>query len=577
MHRAVLARGALSAGVRRLSASPSPVTPRAASFSKWYLSIVASAELTDATSPVKGCAILRPSGFALWASIRDQLDARIAAAGALNAYFPLLIPSSFLSREAAHVEGFAKECAVVTHHRLRSKEGGGVEVDPAARLLEPYVIRPTSETVIWDAFSRWITSHRDLPLLINQWANVVRWEMRTRPFLRTTEFLWQEGHTAHASAAEANAYAQRMQLMYSTFLADVLAIPHVIGAKSSSERFAGADATLTCEAMMANGWALQAATSHSLGQSFSKAFGVTYTDAAGARIPPWGTSWGASTRLIGGLIMTHSDDTGLVLPPAVAPTQVVVLPLLGKGGQAGGGAPSIAAAESLVAALKAAGIRAVADLDVSAHPGSRFYAWERRGVPLRIEIGPRELAAGSAAVKPRVPVPGIEGSVPLLLEGAGPDSVASAVSAVRGQLAAVQARLYASALARTRANIVLPTAFSELAEHAVALERGSAAGEDCEEGGLGASAAVSAARGKFKAAVVAPYAPPSHMFLAPWCDDAAAEAAVKAATKYTIRCFPAGGEALGTSGADPQAAAVGATCFYSGRPATHMALFARAF
>jgi len=301
------------------------ITPRAENYSQWYLDIVYKSGLAD-QSPVRGCMIIKPLGYALWEEIRRHLDAEFHRTGHVNAYFPLLIPKHFLSKEAEHVEGFAKECAVVTHHRLRvGEDGRGLVVDPEARLEEELIIRPTSETIIWDTFRQWIHSYRDLPLLINQWANVVRWELRTRPFLRTAEFLWQEGHTAHATAEEAIREAELIHDIYARFSEEVLAIPVVRGVKTESERFAGAEETYTIEAMMQDRKALQAGTSHFLGQNFAKAFEVTYLDESNTRQYVWATSWGVSTRLIGALVMTHSDDDGLILPPKIAPTQVIII------------------------------------------------------------------------------------------------------------------------------------------------------------------------------------------------------------------------------------------------------------
>jgi prolyl-tRNA synthetase len=374
------------------------VTARAHDYSQWYADVIAGGDLVD-SSPVKGCLILKPRGFAIWERIQGELDARIRAAGAVNAYFPLLLPLSHLSREAQHVEGFAKECAVVTHHRLRAvppdarKPGAGpgvqLEPDPDAALPEPLVIRPTSETIIWSSLARWVHSHRDLPVLLNQWANVVRWEMRTRPFLRTSEFLWQEGHTAHATEAEARAYARRiLHDVYRDVCEGVLAMPVVPGVKTPSERFAGADDTLCLEAMMQNGWALQAATSHFLGQNFARAFDVQFETAAGTREHVWATSWGASTRLVGGLIMSHSDDTGLVLPPRVAPVQVVVLPIVFKSAGADARAQVLATASALADQLAAAGVRVKLDAaDVDMPPGARFFEWERRVSVSHVRIG----------------------------------------------------------------------------------------------------------------------------------------------------------------------------------------------
>ncbi len=302
-------------------------TKRADNYSQWYNELVIKADLAE-QSAVRGCMVIKPYGYAIWEKMQRQLDDMFKATGHQNAYFPLLIPKSFLSREADHVEGFAKECAVVTHYRLKNDpEGNGVIVDPEAKLEEELIIRPTSETIIWSTFKNWIHSYRDLPLLINQWANVMRWEMRTRMFLRTAEFLWQEGHTAHATREEAEAEAQRMLGVYATFAKDFMAIPVVQGVKSETERFAGAMDTYTIEAMMQDGKALQSGTSHFLGQNFAKAFDVTFMNKDNQPEYVWATSWGVSTRLMGALIMTHSDDNGLVLPPHLAPIQVVIVPI----------------------------------------------------------------------------------------------------------------------------------------------------------------------------------------------------------------------------------------------------------
>jgi len=303
------------------------ITSRADDYSKWYLDIVKKAGLAD-NSAVRGCMVIKPTGYAIWEKMKDQLDQMFKDAGHVNAYFPLFIPKSFLSKEADHVEGFAKECAVVTHHRLMNNpDGSGVVVDPSAKLEEELIVRPTSETIIWNTYRDWIKSYRDLPLLINQWANVVRWEMRTRPFLRTAEFLWQEGHTAHATKEEAVEEARLIHDIYAQFAEEYMAMPVIKGAKSANERFAGALDTYTIEALMQDGKALQAGTSHFLGQNFAKAFDVKYLNSENREEHVWATSWGVSTRLVGGLIMTHSDDEGLVLPPKLAPTQVVIVPI----------------------------------------------------------------------------------------------------------------------------------------------------------------------------------------------------------------------------------------------------------
>lgn len=493
---------------------------------------------------------MKPAGYALWENISRELDAKIRATGAQNAYFPLLIPTSFLSKEADHIEGFAKECAVVTHHRLRGSAGGGVEPDPDAKLADPLVVRPTSETVIWDSFSRWVRSHRDLPLLMNQWANVMRWELRTRPFLRTSEFLWQEGHTAHATADDARQFALRMQGVYTSLLQDVLAVPVVAGRKSSSERFAGADDTLTCEAILQNGWALQSATSHVLGQHFSKAFDVQYLKADGTRDYVHGTSWGASTRLIGAIIMSHSDDVGLVLPPAVAPVQVVLMPIAPK--KAGGAEKTDATAfcTGLAHELRASGVRVAVDHDIGTPAGSRFYAWERQGVPLRIEIGERDIRAGTGVTRDRLGGP--RGTIPIT-EGF------QTVAAVKVLLKDIQHRMYERARQRTDAFIVTLDSYEQLKAEAKAASKGGDADDE------GAAAGAHTKRGH--ADVSTPYVAPFKAYLVPWYDDAANEARVKSETKYTLRCYPD----------EHQRAAIGKTCFLSGKPATHMALFARAY
>jgi prolyl-tRNA synthetase len=359
------------------------ITARAADYSKWYQDVITAAEMVD-QSPVKGCMVIRPWGMAVWDELKDNLNKRIKAKGVQNAYFPLFIPLSFLSKEAEHVEGFAKECAVVTHHRLRGNpDGTGLIADPEAKLEEPLIVRPTSETIIWDMMGKWISSYRDLPLKINQWANVVRWEMRTRPFLRSSEFLWQEGHTAHATSEEADGHAREMLGVYEQLAREVLAVPVVTGAKSPSERFAGADATYTIEALMQNGWALQSGTSHFLGQNFARAFDVKFQTKEQTAELVWATSWGVSTRLLGALVMTHSDDSGLVLPPAVAPHQLVVVPV-GRG-KPDNDAKVDAFLDELSSALGKTGVRFHIDMR-DMKPGPKFYDWERKGVPLRLEV-----------------------------------------------------------------------------------------------------------------------------------------------------------------------------------------------
>jgi len=491
------------------------ITTRAKDYSQWYLDVIREGQLAD-NSPVKGCMVLRPNGFALWDAIKNDLDRRFKDTGHVNAYFPLFIPMEFLSREAQHVEGFAKECAVVTHHRLRSVVGADgvtrVEPDPEAKLEEPLIVRPTSETIIWHMYGKWIESYRDLPLLINQWANVVRWEMRTRPFLRTAEFLWQEGHTAHASRQEAIDEAEQMLRVYAAFAREFCAIPVIEGIKSANERFAGAEETYTIEAMMQNGWALQAGTSHFLGQNFAKAFDVKFQTVEGQHDYVWATSWGVSTRMVGAVIMTHSDDTGLVLPPRMAPTQVVVVPIWKTDDEKPG---VVNAGRDLVKRLKAAGVRAHLDDRDTLKPGAKYYEWERKGVPFRMEIGPRDLDKGQAFCARRI--------------GGGKFSVSleNAPTEVPVILDAIQDELFARALAAREAGTHTVDSYEAFKAR-------------IDQGGF---------------------------FLVPWHADPANEEQVKDDTRATIRCYPL----------DRQAEAEGKTCFFSGRPATHMAIFARAY
>lgn len=362
------------------------ITPRSKDYSQWYLDIIKEAQLAE-HSPVRGCMVIKPTGYALWENMRDVLDRMFKDTGHQNAYFPLFIPKSFLSKEAQHVEGFAKECAVITHSRLINTEDG-VDVDPTSKLEEELIVRPTSETIIWDTYRNWVQSHRDLPILINQWANVVRWEMRTRLFLRTMEFLWQEGHTAHATEDEAVAETVQMLEVYRTFAEDYMAMPVITGVKTESERFAGAVETYCIEALMQDGKALQAGTSHFLGQNFAKAFDVKFQDKDNTLKYVWATSWGVSTRLIGGLIMTHSDDDGLVLPPKIAPVQVVIVPIWKTDEEQ---QAVTEYAQSLVGELKQAGIRVKFDGRDQYKPGWKFAQYEVEGVPLRIAVGPRDV------------------------------------------------------------------------------------------------------------------------------------------------------------------------------------------
>jgi prolyl-tRNA synthetase len=395
------------------------LTSREENYSQWYNDLVIKADLAE-NSAVRGCMVIKPYGYAIWEKMQSVLDRMFKDTGHSNAYFPLFIPKSFMSREAAHIEGFAKECAVVTHYRLKSSPDGGIEVDETARLEEELIIRPTSETIIWNTYKNWIQSYRDLPLLINQWANVVRWEMRTRLFLRTAEFLWQEGHTAHSTKEEAIEETVRMLGVYADFAKDWMAMPVIKGVKTESERFAGAIDTYSIEALMQDGKALQSGTSHFLGQNFAKAFDVTFLDKTGKLEHVWATSWGVSTRLMGALIMAHSDDNGLVLPPKLAPIQVVIVPIYKK-------------TEDLAIISEKAGIirKKLVDSGISVKyddrdthkPGWKFAEYELKGVPVRLAIGPRDIENGTVETarrdtleKKTVPVEGIEETVKTLLD-----------------------------------------------------------------------------------------------------------------------------------------------------------------
>ncbi|CAL2088007.1 proline--tRNA ligase [Tenacibaculum sp. 190524A05c] len=375
------------------------LTKRSEDYSKWYNELVVKADLAE-TSAVRGCMVIKPYGFAIWEKMQAELDRMFKETGHQNAYFPLFVPKSLFEAEEKNAEGFAKECAVVTHYRLQNdpEKEGKLRVDPNAKLEEELVVRPTSEAIIWNTYRGWIQSHRDLPLLINQWANVVRWEMRTRLFLRTAEFLWQEGHTAHATKEEAVQEAKQMQEVYATFAEEFMAMPVVRGAKSESERFAGADDTYTIEALMQDGKALQAGTSHFLGQNFAKAFDVKYTSKEGKQEHVWATSWGVSTRLIGGLIMTHSDDAGLVLPPKLAPIQVVIVPIYKGEEQLNAIFEKL---EGVIKALKAKGISVKFDDRDTMRPGAKFAEYELKGVPVRVAIGKRDLENGTVEVARR--------------------------------------------------------------------------------------------------------------------------------------------------------------------------------
>ncbi|KAB1151161.1 proline--tRNA ligase [Micromonospora sp. DT46] len=413
------------------------LTPRAEDFPRWYQDLIAKAKLAD-NGPVRGTMVIRPAGYAIWERMQAEMDARIKAAGAENAYFPLFIPESYLKREAEHVEGFSPELAVVTH-------GGGKQ------LAEPVVVRPTSETVIGEFMAKWIDSYRDLPLLLNQWANVVRWELRPRIFLRTSEFLWQEGHTAHATRDDARAYARRiLHEAYEDLMVNVLGIPVVVGLKTARERFAGATATYTCEGMMGDGKALQLGTSHELGQNFAKAFDISYSSAEGGREHAWTTSWGTSTRMLGGLIMCHGDDNGLRVPPKLAPVQAYVMVV--KDGEGPGGPAEVA--KELCDALRDAGVRVALDDRVDTPFGRRAVDAELRGYPVRVEVGPRDLAAGNAVVVRRT-----DGSK-------SPTPVADVVTAVLAALDADQRALHDQALAHRKSRTVEVSTLAEAIEAA---------------------------------------------------------------------------------------------------------------
>ena len=463
------------------------LTKRSDNYSQWYNELVVKADLAE-QSAVRGCMVIKPYGYAIWEKMQHELDRMFKETGHQNAYFPLLIPKSFLSREADHVEGFAKECAVVTHYRLKnSPDGSGVVVDPAARLEEELIIRPTSETIIWNTYRNWIHSYRDLPILINQWANVFRWEMRTRMFLRTAEFLWQEGHTAHATEQEAWEEARRMLDVYADFAENFMAVPVIKGVKSANERFAGAIETFTIEAMMQDGKALQSGTSHFLGQNFAKAFDVTYVNKDNKPEYVWATSWGVSTRLMGALIMTHSDDNGLVLPPHLAPIQVVIVPIYKNSEQL---AEISAVVEPIVKQLRALGISVKYDDAENKRPGFKFADYEVKGVPVRLAIGARDIENGTVEVMRRdtlekhvAPLEGIAEYVKNLLEE-------------------IQANIYHKALDRRASMTRTVETYDE-------------SKEEIEKGGF---------------------------ILAHWDGTTETEEKIKEETKATIRCIPFDGD-----------------------------------
>ena len=484
------------------------ITPRATDYSQWYLDVVLNAKLAD-YSPVRGCMIIRPNGYAVWENMQSALDAMFKATGHRNAYFPIFIPQSFLAREAAHVEGFAKECAVVTHSRLKVDNERGLIADPDSLLEENLIVRPTSETIIWDTYSRWIQSWRDLPILINSWNNVVRWEMRTRLFLRTMEFLWQEGHTAHATREEAMEETLQILGVYTTFAEEYMAIPVIRGIKTASERFAGADETFCIEAVMQDGKALQCGTSHFLGQNFAKAFDCTFQNRENKLEYVWATSWGVSTRLVGALIMVHSDDKGLVLPPKLAPTQAVLVPVYRNEDERDA---VLHAVDGVAAELRAAGVRIEVDAREEYRPGWKFTEHEIQGVPVRLALGPRDLEKGTIELARRDT--GEKQFIPR-------EGIADVVHAT---LSGIQENLYGRALAHREEHTTRVDTYDEL--------------KDVLDG-----------KGGF--------------VLAHWDGTSETEAKIKEETKATIRCIPL--DAIDPDGVDPVSGNPSATRVYYAR------------
>ncbi|GAB4409217.1 MAG: proline--tRNA ligase [Microscillaceae bacterium] len=492
------------------------ITTRQEDYSAWYNELVKKADLAE-YAPVRGCMIIKPYGYSIWEKMQAALDLMFKETGHTNAYFPLFIPKSYLSREASHVEGFAKECAVVTHYRLKNAEdGSGVIVDPEAKLEEELIVRPTSETVIWSSYKNWIQSYRDLPILLNQWANVVRWEMRTRLFLRTAEFLWQEGHTAHATREEAIAETEQMLEVYATFVENYMAVPVIRGIKTPNERFAGADETYCVEALMQDGKALQAGTSHFLGQNFAKAFEVRFATKEGGLEYVWGTSWGVSTRLMGALIMVHSDDQGLVLPPKLAPFQVVIVPIYKNEAE-------LAQISEKVAELKAEllrrGISVRYDDRDTYKPGYKFADWEMKGVPVRLALGLRDLSQNTIEVVRRDKARDEAGAKQVVAL----DQVGETVAAL---LEAIQDNLFQKALRFREAHTTQVDTYEEFQK---VLD---------EKGGF---------------------------VLAHWDGTPETEEKIKEETKATIRCIPLEGDT--TPG----------LCMVSGQPSARRVLFARAY
>ena len=485
------------------------VTKREENYSQWYNDLALKADLAE-QSAVRGCMVIKPYGYAIWEKMQSILDGMFKKTGVQNAYFPLFIPKSFFSREAEHVAGFAKECAVVTHHRLmNAPDGSGVVVDPSAKLEEELIVRPTSETIIWNTYKNWITSWRDLPLLCNQWCNVVRWEMRTRLFLRTAEFLWQEGHTAHATADEAQAKAEEMVHVYADFARNVMALPVIVGHKSPNERFAGAIDTLTIEAMMQDGKALQAGTSHFLGQNFAKSFDVQFTNKEGKMDYVWATSWGVSTRLMGALIMAHGDDNCLVLPPSLETIQVVMVPIYRTEEEMNA---VLTEFDKIKAGLEALGVSVKIDSRDTLRPGFKFAEWELKGVPVRLAMGARDLAAGTVEVARRDTLT----KETMQLEGIE--------AHIKGLLDDIQQNIYNKALAFRESNV-----------------------EKCDDW---EEFKVKIQQGKF--------------LLCHWDGTTETEQAIKDQTKATIRCIPVDSYVCEEEGRD----------IYSGKPSKARVVFA---
>lgn len=533
------------------SRSDSYITPRSTNYSGWYNDVIQHSELEE-DCPIRGCRILKPYGLSVWNLIREDLAERLSSRGAKDACFPLLIPASFLSQEAKHIHGFAKECAIVTHTRLE-QVGGDITVDEGSQLNDPLVVRPTSEAMIWSIFKKWIVSYRDLPIRVNQWANVLRWEKRTRPFLRTSEFLWQEGHTAHARPDEAFYEARSMLTCYSSLCSDLLALPTVMGIKSPSERFAGAQETFTLEALMPNGWALQSGTSHCLGQEFGKAFGVTFSDKKGLERTVWGSSWGVSTRLIGALVMCHGDDNGLVLPPRIAPIQIVIVPIYPNLSTSSTKKEKIIVNETiksinlaldfLSTELNDIGLRTKVDNRENVRIGVKYFEWERKGVPLRIELGYRDVQNGVCVFKYRIEKKVVSRNLAKISQYVGLSNKKLTIALNKAAIVAKKGLVELQSYLLTRAEMKLRK-------------------------GIRLNSSYQVMKNLLKNDEARIY-PGAGLFLVPWRCNATNEAIIKRECKATIRCYPVI--------FNDDKTIKGKRCFYSGEPATHMALFGRSF